>query len=85
MALLARMHQLVGKDSQFLIATHAPILMSYPGATILQLEADGMREVAYEDTEHVTVTRQFLNHPGRMLKELFEERREDEKEEDEAR
>ena len=49
---LVRIHQLVEAESQFVIATHSPILMAYPNARILLLEADGIREVAYEDTEH---------------------------------
>lgn len=72
LAMLARIHDLVRAGSQFLIATHSPILMAYPGATILLLE-DGIREVAYEDTEHYTVTRDFFNHRAAMLRELFAE------------
>ena len=70
LAMLARMHDLVKAGSQFIIATHSPILMAYPGATILLLE-DGIREVRYEDTEHYVVTRDFLNHRERMFRELF--------------
>jgi predicted ATPase len=72
LSLLARMHDLVsGRGSQFVIATHSPIVMAYPGATIYLLDADGMREVAYEDTEHYQVTRDFLTQRERMLKVLF--------------
>jgi predicted ATPase len=71
MAALVRMRDLVRMRSQFLVATHSPILMAYPGARILLLEEDGMREVAYEETEHYVVTREFLNHPERMLRELM--------------
>jgi predicted ATPase len=66
------MHDLVsGRGSQFVIATHSPIVMAYPGATIYLLDADGMREIAYEDTEHYQVTRDFLTQRERMLKVLF--------------
>jgi predicted ATPase len=57
-------------DGQFLIATHPPIVMSYPGATILSLD-ERMREIAYEETEHYRVRRDFLNHRKKMLDELM--------------
>jgi predicted ATPase len=71
MAALVRIRDLVKMKSQFLIATHSPILMAYPGARILLLEEGGIREVAYEDTEHYVVTREFLNNPRGMLRELM--------------
>lgn len=71
LSVLLRMHDLVRQQSQFLIATHSPILLGYPGARILQLDEDGIRRVDYEDTEHYVVTREFLNHRERMLAELF--------------
>jgi len=71
LAVLRRIHQLVQDDSQFIIATHSPILMAYPGAKILLLDASGFNEVLYEDTEHYAVTREFLANPGRMLEQLF--------------
>jgi len=73
MAMLTRMHQLVADQSQFIIATHSPILMAYPGATILELSADGIKQVPYTETEHYIVTREFLNNPERMLSILLEE------------
>ena len=74
MAMLARMHQLVSEQSQFIIATHSPILMAYPGATILELSAHGIQQVPYTETEHYIVTREFLNNPERMLSFLLEEK-----------
>ena len=71
MAALVRMRDLVRMKSQFVVATHSPILMAYPGARILLLEEGGIREVAYEDTEHYVVTRAFLNNPEGMLRELM--------------
>lgn len=73
MSLLVRMHELVQKDSQFIIATHSPILMSYPGAEILLLEEEGIRSVALEETEHYTVTKAFMNDRQGMLRELLED------------
>jgi predicted ATPase len=71
LALLARMHELVQSDSQFVIATHSPILMAYPDAKILSLQPEGVTEVAYEETEHYAVTRQFLHDHRRMLNQLL--------------
>jgi predicted ATPase len=62
MALLSRVHQLVGQRSQFVIATHSPIIMSYPNAQIFQLGSDGLNQVNYEDTEHYQMTKDFLNN-----------------------
>ncbi|MDT3428353.1 putative ATPase [Paenibacillus forsythiae] len=73
MSLLARMNELVRSDSQFVIATHSPILMSYPGADIWLLEEEGIREVALEETEHYVVTKAFMNDREGMLRELLGE------------
>jgi predicted ATPase len=75
LALLSRVHQLVADGSQFIICTHSPILMAYPKATIYSLENQAIRKVAYKDTEHYGVTRQFLNDPEGMLSQLLEEER----------
>jgi len=71
LSVLTRMHDLVRQQSQFLVATHSPILMGYPGADILLLDEDGIRRVEYEDTEHYFITREFLLNRERMLRELF--------------
>ncbi|WP_372238096.1 AAA family ATPase [Paenibacillus sp. FSL R7-0337] len=71
MSLLARMHELAGQNSQFIIATHSPILMSYPGADILLLEGESITPVALEDTAHYTVTRAFMMSREKMLRELL--------------
>ncbi len=70
--LLCVIHDLVNRDSQFLIATHSPILMAYPDAQILQFSDEGIREVQYRDTEHYKLTRQFIEAPERMMKYLLE-------------
>jgi predicted ATPase len=72
LAVLARIHDLILDDSQFIMATHSPILMAYPGALIYQCDQDGVRPIAYEDTEHYQITRSFLMHPQRMIEKLFE-------------
>ena len=58
------------QQAQFIIATHSPILMAYPGAAIYNFDADGIKRVAYDEVEHVTVTRSFLNNPDQFLKHL---------------
>jgi predicted ATPase len=73
LAFIARLHQLVRLESQFIIATHSPIIMAYPSSRILQLSDDGIREVQYEETEHYAITRDFLDHRESMLRILMEE------------
>jgi predicted ATPase len=73
MAALAAIHELVEKNSQFIIATHSPILLAYPNAKILLLDENGVSEVAYEDTEHYVVTKSFLSNYKNMLEILFDE------------
>lgn len=59
--------------AQFLIATHSPILLSYPGAVLFSMDGDSIREVAWEETDHFIVTRNFLNAPERYFRYLFNE------------
>lgn len=73
LTVLSRMHQLIRKQSQFIMATHSPILMAYPGAHIYQIDSSGMTPIRYEETEHYAITKAFLNNPAPMLKELFSE------------
>jgi predicted ATPase len=72
LAILTRIHDLVGEKSQFIIATHSPILMAFPDACIYQFSQSGIERVAYEETEHYRVTRSFLSNPERMMRVLFE-------------
>jgi len=72
MSMLTRMHDLIANKSQFIIATHSPILMAYPDAWIYQIGPKGLDRVAYEDTEHFQVTKDFLNRPEMMLDILLE-------------
>ncbi|HYO56469.1 AAA family ATPase [Archangium sp.] len=59
------------KSSQLLIATHSPILLAYPDACIYWLSKQGLSPIAYEDTEHYRLTRDFLLHRERYLHELM--------------
>lgn len=71
MSMITRMHQLVQQDSQFIIATHSPIIMAYPGATIYEIK-DGFKPVEYEETEHYQVMKTFLNNTRGMLDILLD-------------
>lgn len=72
LSFLARMHDLVLERSQFIIATHSPIILGYPNAWIFQAGASGLERIDYEETEHYRVTRSFLNRRQRYLDVLME-------------
>jgi predicted ATPase len=73
MSMLRRMHDLVRQGCQFIVATHAPILLAYPEAWIYELDEHGLQKVAYEDTSTVRVTRDFLGDRDGTLDELLSE------------
>ncbi|MBG9942524.1 AAA family ATPase [Brevibacillus formosus] len=68
-AFLYVMRDLVEEGAQFIIATHSPILLGYPGATILNFDESPVHEVNYRDTEHYQLTRRFLEKPDLFLDE----------------
>jgi predicted ATPase len=68
---LVLMHDSIRRGCQFVIATHSPIIMAYPDARIHLLDRQGIRDVAYTDTEHYQVTRRFLSNPKRALETLL--------------
>ncbi len=70
---LRLLHDYINRGGQFVIATHSPIIMAYPDALIYQLDGNGIREVAYADTEHYLVTRGFLSNPQRSLSVLLDD------------
>ncbi|HSU90340.1 MAG TPA: AAA family ATPase, partial [Sporolactobacillaceae bacterium] len=57
--------------AQFLVSTHSPIILAYPGAVLLSLDGDAIQQVHYTDTEHYRLTKQFLLSPERYFKHLF--------------
>lgn len=71
MAMISRIHQLVRDNSQFIIATHSPILMAYPDKVIYEIKED-IKAVQYEETEHYQVMKSFLNNTQSMLDILME-------------
>ncbi len=70
LAFLSMLKEMVGRDAQFIIATHSPILMAFPEASILSFDNYPVREVAYDEIEHVSLTRSFLNNPEAYLRHL---------------
>ncbi len=70
LALLAMLGEMVAQDAQFVVATHSPILLAFPGARIYSFDEAPPAEVAYEELPHVRVTRDFLNAPERYLRHL---------------
>lgn len=73
MAFLVRMHDLINDFSQFVIATHSPIILAYPDATIYQFDDNGVSEVSYKDTQAYDVTTRFLKNPEDMMRRLLED------------
>lgn len=71
LAMIARMHQFVQSRSQFIIATHSPILMAYPDAWLYQIAPDGLARIEYRQTEHYIVAKRFLNDPKTQLDRLL--------------
>lgn len=77
LSVLTLLHRLVYHRSQLVIATHSPILLAYPHARIYEFGEQGIREIAYTDTEHYRITKDFLNRHERMLEILLEEEESD--------
>lgn len=73
MAMLTRMHELIRLGSQFIIATHSPIVMAYPGAIIYELQENGIHECSYTETENYKVTAGFINNHEEMVRILLED------------
>lgn len=71
MRLMYCMKELVEDDSQFIISTHSPILMTFPDAEVLEITEEGIKSVNYKDTEHYIVTKQFMDAPEKIIEELL--------------
>ncbi|MCO1601147.1 AAA family ATPase [Desulfosporosinus nitroreducens] len=71
MSMIVRIHELVQQGSQFIIATHSPIIMAYPQARIYEIQ-EGFKIVEYEGTEHYQIMRAFINNTQKMLDILME-------------
>jgi predicted ATPase len=73
LALIAKMDELCHAGCQFIVATHAPILLALPGAAIVEVSEDGLNQIAYDDVEAVQLTRLVLNDPAAMMHRLLSE------------
>jgi predicted ATPase len=73
LSLLTMIKMMVDQGGQFIIATHSPIVLAYPGATILSFDGGRIEPVDYDSLEHVVVTRDFLNNPASFLRILIAE------------
>ncbi len=73
LAFLHLMRDLEQEGAQFIIATHSPILLGYPGARILNFDTSPLSEIRYEETEHYQLTRRFLENRKFFLEEMMED------------
>lgn len=74
LSFLKIIHDLVSSgDSQFIIATHSPILLGFPNATILSFDNGTIKEIDYEDTDHYQITKYFLQNRERFLQEILKD------------
>ena len=71
MRLMYCMKELVEKNSQFIVSTHSPILMTFPGAEVLEITQEGIRSVDYRDTEHFMITKRFMDAPEKIVEDLL--------------
>jgi len=70
LAFLSTLKEMVAQNAQFVIATHSPILMAYPGAAIYDFDSAPIQQINYDDVEHVQLTKSFLNNPDAYLQHL---------------
>ena len=73
LSILTRMNELIKQDSQFIIATHSPIIMAYPNAKILELSEEGVKQVELEETNHYRIMKQFFEDKDRLFYHLFKD------------
>lgn len=71
LSLMAMIGDMLAREGQFVIATHSPILLAFPGAQIYSFDRAAIEAVRYEELEHVALTRDFLNDPARFLRHLL--------------
>ena len=72
LSLLAMLHDMANEGAKFLISTHSPILMAYPGADLYEIQDGELVSCSFDEIEHVQLTRNFLNEPGRYLRHLLD-------------
>ena len=69
--LMQRMYELISRDSQFIIATHSPMLMTFPGAEIYQIQDDGIVSIPFKETRHYRTTVRFLQNPESAIEDIL--------------
>lgn len=72
LSFISRLHQLVADNSQFIIATHSPIILSYPNSYIYNIDESGINKIAYEQTDHFMINKHFFNNRKAILNELMQ-------------
>jgi predicted ATPase len=70
LGLISIMKEMLNQDAQFIIASHSPILMAFPGAVLFNFDGTSIQPVAYDDLEHVNLMRSFLDDPQAYLRQL---------------
>lgn len=70
LSFLSALRQMVEEEAQFIVATHSPIILAYPGAQIFSFQNGAIKQVQYEELEHVQLTKDFLNNPQSYLRHL---------------
>lgn len=70
LAFISMIKEMIDENSQFIIATHSPILIAFPGAEIISFDQSPFERVKYDELEHVKLTRDFLNNPEQFLRHL---------------
>jgi predicted ATPase len=74
LSFMSIMNNLINNNnSQFIIATHSPMLLCFPNAIIYELNENGFAQIEYHEAEHYKLTKDFLNNPERYFKYLFQD------------
>ena len=71
MELICYIKKLVDNNSQFIISTHSPILMTFPDAEVIEITQEEIKLVDYKETEHFLITKRFMDSPEQMIKYLL--------------
>lgn len=64
--------KLVDNNSQFIISTHSPILMTFPDAEVIEINQEEIKSVDYKEIEHFLITKRFMDSPEQMIKNLLD-------------
>lgn len=74
MRLMCRMRELVDDESQFIVSTHSPMLLTFPGADVIQIDAEGFARIDYRETAHYQMMLRFFEDPERMFGYMFDDK-----------